>query len=142
MDAILVPALMFLTMARLATDQAAAAIAPLEQALRRARDSGLDVIVIMLIASTFDLLTALGSFSDAAVLLGGVEVDAFGPLTSLVAGSPDNDFERSAVRVRASLAPNELDDARARGAAMDSRAVIAFALDALADSTHHDLASK
>ena len=40
-------------------------------------------------------------------------------------------FERSAARVRASLPPHELDDATARGASMDNRAVIAFALGAL-----------
>ncbi len=133
MDAILVPTLMFLAMARLATDQAQAAIEPLEKALRRARDSGLDVIAIILIATSFDLLTATGSLVDAAVLLGAIEGDAFGPLTSLIVGHVDNDFERSAVSVRASLPPHELDAATARGAAMDSRAVIAFTLGALAD---------
>ena len=115
MDAIVVPALWFLAMARLATDQAQAAMVPLEQALRRGRDSGLDVIAIMLIATTFDLLTTTGSFSDAAVLLGAIEAEAFGPLTGLVVGNPDNHYERSAVSVRASLPQHELDDATSRG---------------------------
>jgi hypothetical protein len=132
MDAILVPALMFLATARLATGDAAAAAAPLAHALRRARDSGLDVIMIVLVATAVDPLVAIGSVPDAAVVLGALDAEAFGPLTPHVVGHVDT-FEDTAALIRAALPPGELADATERGAAMDGRATVAFVLEALSN---------
>lgn len=130
MDAIVVPALMFLTMARLALGDFTAASDPLARALRRARDSGLDLMVILLAESTVELLVATGRHEPAAVLVGAIQQGTLGPLTQHVMATVET-FAPAVDQIRAELRPGDRTAAEATGAALDARAVVAFALDAL-----------
>ncbi len=133
MDAILVPTLIFLAMARLGAGEPATAGSPLARALRRARDSGLEIMVILAVATALEVLVAQGELRSAAVLLGAIDADALGPLTRVVLDHADTDFVHQGGRIRASLTPDELARATERGAVMDDQALVAFTLEALMD---------
>jgi hypothetical protein len=77
------------------------------------------------------VLAASGSLDDAALLLGALIAEAFGPLTAHVTAQVHT-FGPCREEIRSAVRPDALADLEARGATMDGRAVVAFALEALA----------
>jgi hypothetical protein len=130
MDAIVVPALMFLTTARFRLGDFEAAADPLVRALRRARDSGLDLMVILLVEAAMELLVATERHDVAAVLVGALCEGSLGPLANLLVSGFET-FQPAVDRIHAELPAAERATAEAHGAALDARAVVAYALGAL-----------
>ncbi len=96
------------------------------------RDSGLELMLVFLVEFAMELLTATGRGEPAAVLLGALDAETLGTVASvMVIGLVT--FDATAVQIRASVPATQCAAAEARGAAMDRRAIVAFALDALAD---------
>jgi predicted ATPase/class 3 adenylate cyclase len=130
MDAIVVPTLWFLATARRALDDNVGAVPPLARAVELARDSGIDMMLVFLVESAMEMLVVGGRVEDAAVLLGALDADTVGPLATAITGGLES-FAPAAEELRATSPPEVRAAAEARGAAMDSRAVLAFTLDAL-----------
>jgi predicted ATPase/class 3 adenylate cyclase len=133
MDAIAVPTLWFLAIARCAVGDFEGAADPLARALRRARDSGLELMLAFLVEFAVTVLAATERHEPAAVLLGALDHDVLGSMASAFVTGLES-LDSSAERIRAHFDRADLHALEARGAEMDARRVVSFCIEALSAS--------